>query len=611
MPRPYSTDGSTLPSREPPFDNHTRSPPRSASRLAHIVPPVHEHISKDRIDVTITDPWTRSDGHHATVEANDDPISSLQDAHHYQHPPSEDDDDDSFSEGEESVTSTDLVVLTAVPAHRSTAYVPGQRMASRVASVKSGTPTLRRGGRTPSMQNLWDDDKASRSDDDRKPLDGFEDPAGPPSGETEGSSPAKRLGGRLAQVRNFMHPRQFGRARSRTANSPPPSVIVGMWWCARRALLLTLLWLVLLTVVGLIATGLESALGPRMYNYARVEFPWTNRPQDYLLPFDRNFRGNINILLEGHAHTTLSDGSMTPEQLVEFYRASGFNALVVSDHNTVEGGLAAERYAQSRYPDDFLVIPAQEYSCCRIHMNFLNIRETIPVTSAFPDDTELRRVIRRVHELGGLVVVNHIPWSNKTESGYDVSTLPTHPSRQDLVALGIDGFEVMNGATMDTRSYLYLRDTPPNLRRQRPFQITGNDIHHPDDGVYNWTVMSAKNFTVDGIIEELRQRRTSFLVEPSGTRQRPTVPYNPVYLFLAPLTGIARYFTNFYDRRRGMYSFTGSFCQPERVSFHAEALLGLFLGIFFAIFFNRLAGLYVVPWIRRRYHRFRSGLTAF
>lgn len=47
-------------------------------------------------------------------------------------------------------------------------------------------------------------------------------------------------------------------------------------------------------------------------------------------------------------------------------------------------------------------------------MNFIDINETIPTTVPSPSDEELQKVINRVHELGGLVIVNHIPWSNTT-----------------------------------------------------------------------------------------------------------------------------------------------------------------------------------------------------
>jgi hypothetical protein len=57
--------------------------------------------------------------------------------------------------------------------------------------------------------------------------------------------------------------------------------------------------------------------------------------------------------------------------------------------------------------------------CCRIHMNFININETVRATSPSPSDEELQRVIQKVHSLGGLVIVNHIPWSNTTRKIYN------------------------------------------------------------------------------------------------------------------------------------------------------------------------------------------------
>jgi hypothetical protein len=47
-------------------------------------------------------------------------------------------------------------------------------------------------------------------------------------------------------------------------------------------------------------------------------------------------------------------------------------------------------------------------------MNFIDINETVSAITPVPSDEELQRVINRVHELGGLVIVNHIPWSNTT-----------------------------------------------------------------------------------------------------------------------------------------------------------------------------------------------------
>lgn len=47
-------------------------------------------------------------------------------------------------------------------------------------------------------------------------------------------------------------------------------------------------------------------------------------------------------------------------------------------------------------------------------MNLIGINQTIPVGPPSPSDEELRRVIDQTHAMGGIVIVNHIPWSNTT-----------------------------------------------------------------------------------------------------------------------------------------------------------------------------------------------------
>ncbi|PKK63822.1 hypothetical protein RhiirC2_854779 [Rhizophagus irregularis] len=85
--------------------------------------------------------------------------------------------------------------------------------------------------------------------------------------------------------------------------------------------------------------------------------------------------------------------------------ANGYNAIIVSDHNNIED-----------------------------------------VSPDFPSDERLEEIINHVHKLGGLVSVNHIPWSNSTEWGQ----VGDHSSREKLrdMILGVDGLEVViNGYT--------------------------------------------------------------------------------------------------------------------------------------------------------------------
>ena len=54
-----------------------------------------------------------------------------------------------------------------------------------------------------------------------------------------------------------------------------------------------------------------------------------------------------------HIHTTYSDGLMTPEAVVEYAATeTDLKVIAISDHDTIEGAMAARRYWH-RYPRDF------------------------------------------------------------------------------------------------------------------------------------------------------------------------------------------------------------------------------------------------------------------
>src|SRR3954451_12516249 len=52
-------------------------------------------------------------------------------------------------------------------------------------------------------------------------------------------------------------------------------------------------------------------------------------------------------MIDLHSHTTASDGSCTPEELVSLAQQVGLSALGVSDHDTVDGLAPAEAAAKA------------------------------------------------------------------------------------------------------------------------------------------------------------------------------------------------------------------------------------------------------------------------
>ncbi|KAI7826813.1 Polymerase/histidinol phosphatase-like protein [Kickxella alabastrina] len=337
-----------------------------------------------------------------------------------------------------------------------------------------------------------------------------------------------------------------------------------------KVVVLSIIVILLLVAVG--DNGMPAHAG----KYDSMEFDWQLDPRSYLKPMNPNFT-QYNILLDAHLHTTYSDGVLSPKQAVEFALANGYNAVIVTDHQTVDGALAARAYAEEHLQGRMTVIPGMEYTCCRIHMNLIGINESVPVHPPSPSDAELKAVIDKVHGMGGLVIVNHIPWSNTTVLPWDAPRLPNHPTREQLLDWGVDGFEVVNQNTVDLRSYQFVQEHSSRL-----VGLTGSDMHYPGSS-YAWTTINAKSTSAKDILDEIRARRTSFLLDASGTRPVQDPPYSQSYFRYAPWGLLGDYFHGYADRSRGMYSFQGTFCQEEVLDIHNTMIGWFFLWLIVSI----------------------------
>lgn len=60
------------------------------------------------------------------------------------------------------------------------------------------------------------------------------------------------------------------------------------------------------------------------------------------------YKGNL------HCHTTISDGNLTPEEVVDLYKSHGYSFLAISDHNIYTD------FGSSFNSEDFVILPAVE-----------------------------------------------------------------------------------------------------------------------------------------------------------------------------------------------------------------------------------------------------------
>lgn len=250
-------------------------------------------------------------------------------------------------------------------------------------------------------------------------------------------------------------------------------------------------------------------------------------------------RSRWNILFDQHSHTIYSDGVLTPEQNIQWHIAMGFNAMVISDHNSFAGIDEAVAVVNERYSDKIVLIPGLEWTTDRLHMNFLfppglsqkTLSNGIQMPGSHPSDREIEAAIEAAHALGAIVTVNHIIWTDQTYP--DVQ-----PSREQFLQWGVDYIEIINEATWDHESYDFIQGN-------RIGAISGTDMHRPGS-VHGWTVMNAAEFSAEAVFDQLRSGDTELVYLPVGA------PYpfihegqaNPLHTALKPLIALGDYFTS-------------------------------------------------------------------
>lgn len=119
-------------------------------------------------------------------------------------------------------------------------------------------------------------------------------------------------------------------------------------------------------------------------------------------------------MLDLHIHTTASDGSLTPTQVVQLARKKGFSLIAVTDHDTM-GGVAEALEAGKKYNVD--VVPGVEISSgvtLEVHMLGYGMSPDHPVMKAMMEDMRaarverMERIIENLQKMGVLITVEEV-----------------------------------------------------------------------------------------------------------------------------------------------------------------------------------------------------------
>jgi len=216
-----------------------------------------------------------------------------------------------------------------------------------------------------------------------------------------------------------------------------------------------------------------------------------------------------NVVFDHHSHTKFSDGALTTKQNVEWHISMGYNALTITDHNNMhhleEIDIVREEYAEM----GVLILSGIEWTTNKIHLNLLGLSKWETKISYKTTEDDIIETINKAHDLGAIVVCDHIPWSI-----YEFH-MKDHPSREKLLDWGIDYIEIINDDSKPENVYDHESYDFCTKHNNEIGMITGTDMHRPDGlaggGVHGWTLMNIKEFTLEALMTELRKKQTNII----------------------------------------------------------------------------------------------------
>ncbi len=204
------------------------------------------------------------------------------------------------------------------------------------------------------------------------------------------------------------------------------------------------------------------------------------------------FKGNV------HAHTTRSDGTKTPEELINIYREGGYDFLSITDHSIIVEPSELDGKGLLLVPGGEMCIGRSEAGQW-YHIVVLGVDETLPFTD-FDYDLDPQKVIDHANKVGGLAIVAHPHWSGLNHS--------------DLLKLrDYTGVEIYNTSCDYCRNTGYSASHIEGLivAGLEPF-IYATDDHHgeirpnlPLDACGAWINVKAESLTVGTIMEAIRK----------------------------------------------------------------------------------------------------------
>jgi predicted metal-dependent phosphoesterase TrpH len=138
-------------------------------------------------------------------------------------------------------------------------------------------------------------------------------------------------------------------------------------------------------------------------------------------------------LADLHVHTHHSDGQDSPADVVEQARLRGIRIIAITDHDCLDGALAATAHAATAPGVE--VIVGEEVSTRDGHVLGLFLEEWIRPGMSAAD------TVAAIHDQGGIAVAAHPFWRTTSRT----PGRPPHGVGELIASVHFDAVEIMNG----------------------------------------------------------------------------------------------------------------------------------------------------------------------
>ncbi len=235
-----------------------------------------------------------------------------------------------------------------------------------------------------------------------------------------------------------------------------------------------------------------------------------------------------------HAHTSETDGQLSPDEVAKLYRENGYDFLGIADHNKV---------VIPNKLDEMIYIPCEEIDIPLlmqsdnvprwIHLVAVNISQGLELSPEQKADLKPKDVIEMINQRGGEAILAHPYWSNLTVN-------------EMLLAEGCIGLEVYNTYFQNLldAGLAYVHWDQIIQKNVPMFGFACDDAHRYSetddcfsDACGGWIMVRAEKLTSDDIFESVRK---GFFYSTNGPEIKSVViEGNKIYVETSPVKSIS------------------------------------------------------------------------